>query len=216
MGNIVLYRKLPYDGVRDFAPITQVARSYGLILVVHPGVPAQSVKELVALAKTRPGKAELRLERRRQHHASRRRAFQRERGHADPARALQRQRARAHRRARPPDRDDFRLDGFRAAVHQGRPRAAARLTGEERSPVLPDIPTFKELGYPDVVMTGMYGLWFPAKTPAARVNRVHAEIRKGVATPDMKALISFVRCCPKQLPLWKLSVYWPRIARINA
>ena len=55
MGNIALYRKLPYDGLRDFAPITQVARSYGLILVVHPGVPAQSLKELVALAKSRPG-----------------------------------------------------------------------------------------------------------------------------------------------------------------
>ena len=56
MGNIVLYRKLPYDGLRDFAPITQVARSYGLVLVVHPVVPATSVNELVALAKNRPGK----------------------------------------------------------------------------------------------------------------------------------------------------------------
>src|SRR5690242_7101789 len=56
MGNIVLYRKLPYDGIRDFAPITQAARSYGLVLVVHPGVPAHSVKELVALAKSRHGK----------------------------------------------------------------------------------------------------------------------------------------------------------------
>src|SRR5688500_11927975 len=56
IGNIVLYKKLPYDGIRDFAPITQIARSYGLILVVHPGVPAQSVKELVALAKTQPAK----------------------------------------------------------------------------------------------------------------------------------------------------------------
>jgi tripartite-type tricarboxylate transporter receptor subunit TctC len=56
MGNIVLYRKLPYDGVGDFAPITQIARSYGLVLVVHPGVAAHSIKELVALAKARPGK----------------------------------------------------------------------------------------------------------------------------------------------------------------
>ncbi|MGZ9039187.1 MAG: tripartite tricarboxylate transporter substrate-binding protein, partial [Burkholderiales bacterium] len=56
IGNIVLYKKLPYDGVRDFAPITQVAQSYGLVLAVHPGVPARSVKELVALAKGSPGK----------------------------------------------------------------------------------------------------------------------------------------------------------------
>lgn len=56
MGNIVLYRQLPYDGIRDFAPITQIARSYGLVLVVHPGVEAKSLKDLVALAKSRPGK----------------------------------------------------------------------------------------------------------------------------------------------------------------
>src|SRR3954469_25601162 len=56
MGNIVLYKKLPYDGIRDFSPVTQVARSYGLVLVVHPGVQAHNVKELVALAKSRPGK----------------------------------------------------------------------------------------------------------------------------------------------------------------
>jgi tripartite-type tricarboxylate transporter receptor subunit TctC len=55
-GNQVLLKKLPYDTARDFAPITQIARSYGLALVVHPGVQASSVKELVALAKSRPGK----------------------------------------------------------------------------------------------------------------------------------------------------------------
>jgi len=48
-----LYRNVPYDTVRDFAPITQVA-SQPLILVVHPSVPAKSVKELIALAKSRP------------------------------------------------------------------------------------------------------------------------------------------------------------------
>jgi tripartite-type tricarboxylate transporter receptor subunit TctC len=71
-------------------------------------------------------------------------------------------------------------------IKDGRVRPLA-LTGSVRAPVAPDIPTFKELGYPDVVMTGIYGLWVPAKTPEARVNRVHSEIRKAVATPDMKA-----------------------------
>jgi tripartite-type tricarboxylate transporter receptor subunit TctC len=55
-GNVIATKKLPYDTVRDFAPVTQIARSYGLLLVVHPGVPAQSVKELVALAKASPRK----------------------------------------------------------------------------------------------------------------------------------------------------------------
>ncbi|HEX2827527.1 MAG TPA: tripartite tricarboxylate transporter substrate-binding protein [Burkholderiales bacterium] len=52
-GNIVIYKKLPYDGTRDFAPITQIARSYGMVLVVNPGVAAQSAKDLVALAKSK-------------------------------------------------------------------------------------------------------------------------------------------------------------------
>jgi tripartite-type tricarboxylate transporter receptor subunit TctC len=61
------------------------------------------------------------------------------------------------------------------------------LTGPARTPVLPDLPTFRELGYPEMIFTGIYGLWFPAKTPPARVNRMHAEVRKIVAAPDMKA-----------------------------
>ena len=45
IGNLVLNKKLPYDGVRDFAPITQVARSYGMVLVINPSVPTQSIKQ---------------------------------------------------------------------------------------------------------------------------------------------------------------------------
>ena len=187
MGNIVLYKKLPYDGVRDFAPITEVARSYGLILVVHPGVAAQSVKELVALAKSRPGKlsygssgagnithliAEL----------------------FNASAGLQIQHV-PYKGSGPAMTDvlgrqiemTFVSTVFvQPFIKDGRVRPLA-LTGSVRSPVLPDIPTFKESGYPDVVMTGIYGLWVPAKTPAARVNRVHAVMQKAVATPDMKA-----------------------------
>jgi tripartite-type tricarboxylate transporter receptor subunit TctC len=71
-------------------------------------------------------------------------------------------------------------------IKDGRVRPLG-LTGPERAPVLPDVPSFRELGYPDVLMTGMYGLWFPANTPAARVNRIQAEVRKMIAAPDVKA-----------------------------
>ncbi|MDO8595054.1 MAG: tripartite tricarboxylate transporter substrate-binding protein, partial [Sulfuricaulis sp.] len=50
------YKSLPYDAVKDFKPITLVANSAGFVLLVHPSVPARSVKELIALAKARPGK----------------------------------------------------------------------------------------------------------------------------------------------------------------
>lgn len=71
-------------------------------------------------------------------------------------------------------------------IRDGRVRALA-LTGVERAPVLPDVPTFSELGYRDVVMTGMYGLWFPARTPQARISRLHEATRKFVASPEIKA-----------------------------
>jgi tripartite-type tricarboxylate transporter receptor subunit TctC len=187
MGNIVLYRKLPYDGIRDFAPITQVARSYGLVLVVHPGVAAQSLKELVALARSRPGKlsygsagagnithlvAEL-------FNSSAGAQIQ----HVPYKSSGQ---ALTDVLARQIEMTFVSTVFIQPFIKDGRVRALG-LTGFERAPVLPDLPTFKELGYPDVVMTGIYGLWFPAKTPAARINRVHAEIRKAIALPDMKA-----------------------------
>ena len=186
-GNIVLYKKLPYDGIRDFAPITQVARSHGMVLVVHPGVPAQSAKELVALAKSRPGKLtygssgvgnithlvpEL----------------------LNTLAGLQIQHvpfkgsgpAMTSVLGREIDMTWVSTAFVQPFIKDGRVRPLG-ITGEERAPVLPDVPTFRELGYRELVMTGWYGLWFPAKTPAARVNRIHGEIRKGVATPEMKA-----------------------------
>jgi len=53
--NVSLYKSLPYDPVKDFAPITLVA-TQNLVLLVHPSIPSRSVKELVALAKKQPGK----------------------------------------------------------------------------------------------------------------------------------------------------------------
>jgi tripartite-type tricarboxylate transporter receptor subunit TctC len=187
IGNIVLYKKLPYDGVRDFAPITQVAESYGLVLAVHPGVAARSLKELVAFAKGNPGKlsygssgsgnithlvAEL----------------------FNAAAGIQIQHV-PYKGAGPAMQDvlgrqidmTFVSTVFvQPFIKEGRVRPLG-LTGPVRAPVLPDVPTFKELGYPDVIFTGIYGLWFPAKTPAARVNRIHAEVKKLIGTPEMKA-----------------------------
>ncbi|MGZ8268416.1 MAG: Bug family tripartite tricarboxylate transporter substrate binding protein [Burkholderiales bacterium] len=187
IGNIVLYKKLPYDGVRDFAPITQVAQSYGLVLAIHPGVAARSVKELVALAKSSPGKlsygssgagnithlvAEL----------------------FNTSAGIQIQHV-PYKGSGPAMQDvlgrqiemTFVSTVFvQPFIKDGRVRPLG-LTGPIRAPVLPDVPTFKEIGYPDVTFTGIYGLWFPAKTPPARVNRIHTEVKKMVSTPEMKA-----------------------------
>ena len=185
-GNIVLYKKLPYDGTRDFAPTTQVARSYGMVLVVHPGVAASSAKELVALAKSRPGKLTYGSS-----------------GvgnitHLVPelfntVAGVQIQHvpfkgsgpAMTSVLGREIDMTWVSTVFVQPFIKDGRVRALG-ITGEERSPVLPDLPTFRELGYRDVVMTGWYGLWFPAKTPPARVSRVQSEIRKAIALPEVK------------------------------
>jgi len=173
--------------LRDFSPITQVAASYGLVLAVHTGVAARSVKELVAFAKSNPGKlsygssgagnithlvAEL----------------------FNSAAGIQTQHV-PYKGAGPAMQDvlgrqidmTFVSTVFvQPFIKDGRVRPLG-LTGPVRAPVLPDVPTFKELGYPEVIFTGIYGLWFPAKTPVARVNRMHAEVKKMISTPEMKA-----------------------------
>ena len=69
-------------------------------------------------------------------------------------------------------------------IKDGRVRAIA-LTGSRRAPVLPGLPTFREERLPEVEMTGWYGLWFPARTPAQRVNRIQSEIASAVHAPKM-------------------------------
>src|SRR5215210_9127569 len=54
--NPSVYKKLPYDTVRDFTPVAYVANSTGLVIVVHPSFPAKSLKELISMAKASPGK----------------------------------------------------------------------------------------------------------------------------------------------------------------
>lgn len=186
-GNVIATKKLPYDPVKDFAPITQVARSYGLLLVVNPGVPAQSVKELVAYAKSNPEKlsyassgvgnmthlvgellntmAGVQIK-----HVP----------YKGSAPAL------TDVMGRQVDMTFISTVSVMPFIKSGRVKPLA-LTGGDRSPVVPNVPTFKEAGYPDFEMTGWYGLWFPAKTPPVIVNRVNAEIKKAVASPEMKA-----------------------------
>lgn len=186
-GNHVLAKKLPYDTTRDFAPITQIARSYGLALVVHPGVPASTLKELVALAKSRPGKMT--------YGSSGVGNITHLVGELFNALAGLQIVHVPYKGSGPAMTDvlgrqidmTFVSTVFvQPFIKSGRVRPLA-LTGGERSPVLPDLPTFKELGYTEFEMTGWYGLWFPAKTPAARVNHIHSEMKAAVTSPDMKA-----------------------------
>jgi tripartite-type tricarboxylate transporter receptor subunit TctC len=185
-GNQVLVKKLPYDTRRDFSPITQIARSYGLVLVVHPGVQANSVKELVALAKSRPGRMT--------YGSSGVGNVTHLVGELFNTLAGVKITHVPYKGAGPAMTDllgrqidmNFVSTVFvQAFIKDGRVRPLA-LTGGVRSPVLPDLPTFKELGYKEFDVTGWYGLWFPAGTPAARVNRIHGIVRDALGNPAFK------------------------------
>lgn len=180
------YTKLPYDSVADFAPISQVNATYGNMLVVHPSVPARSVKEFIALAKARPGEIT---------YAS---AGVGTSMHV--AAALFATMARIQLIHVPykgialafndvlGGRVDATVASPTTAVPQikaGRVRALG-LGGPRRYPSLPDVPTFHESGLTGFNLTCYHGMWFPAGVPAEVTRRVYAEVAKAVALPDVR------------------------------
>lgn len=184
--NVSLFRKLPYDAVADFAPITQVNSTSGNLLVVHPSLPARSVKELIALAKTRPGQL---------HYASS--------SVGSPihiATALFTAMAGIQLMHVPykgtiaglTDVLGGRIEimvvsptfalGF---IKEGRLRALG-ISGPRRLPVLPDVPPIAEAGVPGYDFISWHGMWFPAGVPTAIVRRMHAEVMKALAVPNVR------------------------------
>ena len=119
--NPSLYPNVGYDPIKDFAPIGLLASGANVVLV-HPSVPANSIAELIALAKKNPGKLNFASTGSRLERASRGRAVRRHGRHQDQPRALSRQRAGAERPARRPRHHDVRD----AAVRDRHREAAAR------------------------------------------------------------------------------------------
>ena len=178
--------KVPYDVVRDFAAVSPLAFGY-YVLVVHPSLPAKSVKELIALAKARPGEI---------NYAS---------GGTGSNLSLV---AELFKTTAGINMTHIPYKGggpASMAVISGESQAmfstiasslpfvnsnrltALALTGPKRSPLLPKVPTFEESG-----MRGMnVGLWFallaPAATPREIIARLNAEVLKLAATPDYRA-----------------------------
>ncbi len=169
-----LLGKVPFDPVNDFAPVTQAALVTSL-LSVHPSLPAQSLKQFVALARKTPGKI----------------------NYATPgAGSIAHLSAELfwhkagikltqvpYKGGNPAVADTiaghvesiFSLISTQTPhVRAGRIRAIA-VTSLKRSGALPDVPTIAESGYPGFEASGWLGLAFPAKTPRAIVERIHKE-----------------------------------------
>jgi tripartite-type tricarboxylate transporter receptor subunit TctC len=183
--NTGLYRKLDYDLVRDFAPISQVT-SGQYAIVVHPSLPVKSVKDLIALARAKPGQL---------NYAS---AGTGNATHL--AGELFNSLARVNLVHVPykgsgPGMVDVmggqvqimfpNLTAALPQVKSGKLRALA-VTGQKRTPVAPDLPTVIEAGIPGYVVTSWFGVLAPAATPRPIVQRLNAELAKLAKAPDMR------------------------------
>jgi tripartite-type tricarboxylate transporter receptor subunit TctC len=183
-----LYAKLPYDALRDFAPVSQ-ATSAPNLLVVHPSVPARSVKELVALAKARPGDLiSASAGTGTSNHLSLL-LFINLAGvdithvpykGAAPA-VADVVGGHAHMTFAP-------SPASLALAQAGRLRVLA-VTTTSRWSGLPEVPTVAEAGVPGYELTSWVGLLAPAATPQPVIARVHATVVDSLATPGVRDVL---------------------------
>jgi tripartite-type tricarboxylate transporter receptor subunit TctC len=187
--NPSLYAKLPYDTLRDFDPVTTLISALN-ILVVHPSVPARTVKDLVALAKARPKQL---------------RYASSAHGNTDHL-------------AGEMFKSLAGIDWVHVPYKGGGPAAIAILSGEvdaifavyqnvaphvtsgkiralavagpKRWPTLPDLPTVAESGLRGFEVDNWYGLVAPARTPRDIVMRVNAEVVRIVQLPDVREVFA--------------------------
>ncbi len=184
--NPSLYPKQPYDAIADFAAIGNLAE-VPLVLSVNPKVPARSVKELVALAKTVATPLAFA--------SSGNAAAQHLSGEAFKVAAGIDMLHIPYKGSAPALTDliggqvQLMFDSMPSSmpfIKSGQIRALA-VTTPQRSSALPDVPTIAESGYPGFNMSTWYGVWAPAGTPAAIVQRVSSEIAAIVRAPDVRA-----------------------------
>ena len=184
--NPVLFSKIPYDPIRDFAPITlTIGTPY--VLTVHPSLPVTTLKQLIAFAKARPGQL----------------------NYASAGNGS------THHLCGELLKSMAGLDIVHVPYKGGPPATAAVLGGEmsmhfssvaalhthiksgrlkgigvtiaKRSSLLPDVPTMSEAGLPGFEMLSWFGLLAPAGTPTAIISRLNTETIKALGTAEMKS-----------------------------
>jgi tripartite-type tricarboxylate transporter receptor subunit TctC len=181
--NPSLYAKLPFDPIRDFAPITLIAMVPS-ILVVHPSLPVKSVKELIAFAKSRPGQLN----------------YGSSGAGGQPFLAVEYLKLMAglniveirYKGGAPLTTDliageiALTITGIPTLlphVKSGKLRALA-VSSAKRSAAVPELPTISEAGLPGYDATAWYGLLAPAGTPPEIIAKLNAAAVKGIKQPD--------------------------------
>ena len=185
--NPAIYKKLPFDSLHDFAPVSELCSSDGHILVVNPSVPAQNVRELIALAKKPDSKI----------------------SYGSPGigntihltSALFNAKAGTQMVHIPYKGAGAAIAALMAGeiqvmfvtpplglplIKAGKLRALA-YDAPARAAFLPEVPTLAEAGAPPTQMdASWHGLFAPAKTPAAVLARLESEIHKAFAVPELR------------------------------
>ena len=182
--NSAVYKSLPYDAVKDFAPVTIVASTPNII-AVHPSVPAKNLQELLALAKAQPGKL---------NYGSTSLG-----GSPHMSAELLKMMAGVdmvhvpYKGAAPMLTDlmggqvQVGFDNLPSTINfvrSGRVRAIA-VTTPQRWPGAPDIPTVAESGLPGYEVSGWFGLLAPAGTPPAVLATIQQALAEAVKQPDI-------------------------------
>lgn len=194
--NPFVMKKLPYDSVKDFQPITLVAIVPG-VMTMNPNVPAKNLKELIALARAKPGAL---------NYAS---PAPMTSGHLSmellnlqmgirithvpykggaPAMA-----------ATISGEAQMMISGpatVQANIKAGKLRAVA-VTTAQRSPGLPDVPTFQESGVPGFDTYEWYGVFAPAGVPQAVLGKLNKDIAQVVNIPEVSARMNAMGCIPR-------------------
>jgi tripartite-type tricarboxylate transporter receptor subunit TctC len=187
--NVSLYAKLPYDPIKDFAPITLVAVTPN-VLVLNPSVPANSVKELIAYAKANPGKLSFGSGSNGSAGHLAGELFKIDAG-VDMVHV-------PYKGAAPAMQDllggqiQLMFDNLANSMQQvraGKLKALA-VTTQQRSPLVPDLPTLAEAGVPGFDISTWWGFMAPAGTPSYIIAKWNTEVTRILRTPEMKAVFA--------------------------
>ena len=183
--NISLYPKLSYDPVRDFAPVTEVV-SLTNILVVHPSLPVKSVKELIALARSKPGALTF--------------GSGGNGGTPHLSGELFKSMAKIDLTHVPYKGGGLSTTALLSGevtmtfntmltsinlVKSGRLRPLG-VTGTRRSPLMPQLPTIAEAGIPGYESSTWYGLVAPAGTPKESIAKLHGAVVRTLGLPEVR------------------------------
>jgi len=184
--NPSLYAKMPYDAVKDFAPITLIAVTPN-VLVVNASSPVQNVKEFIAYTKANPGKLSFGSGSNGSAGHLAGELYKVETG-TDSVHIPYKGGAPATQALMAGD-TQFMFDNLANAMAQvkgGKLRALA-VTTAKRSSLAPELPTMAEAGLPGFDISTWYGLFAPAGTPAPIVAKWNAEVTKILNTPNIRA-----------------------------